>query len=97
MKLDKKLLQWVLEKRDLQLAVTIEMLKLRAKQIITPVSPNFKASDGWAQKFFRRRHTLVLRAKTPMAQKLPQDLEEKIESFHKKVYDLRMSTDIAHL
>ena len=80
--LDEKLLQWVLEKHDLQLAVTIEMLKLHAKQIITPVSPNFKASDGWAQKFFRR-HTLVLRAKTSLAQKLPRDLEEKIESFHK--------------
>lgn len=93
--LDEKLLQWVLEKRNLQLAVTIEMLKLCAKQIITPVSPNFKASDGWAQKFFRQ-HTLVLRAKTSMAQKLPRDLEEKIESFH-KVYDLRMSTDITHL
>ena len=75
--LDEKLLQWVLEKRDLQLAVTKEMLKLHAKQIITPVSPNFKASDGWAQKFFRR-HTLVLRAKTSLAQKLPRDLEEKI-------------------
>ena len=95
MELDEKLLQWVLEKRNLQLAVTIEMLKLCAKQIITPVSPNFKASDGWAQKFFRQ-HTLVLRAKTSMAQKLPRDLEEKIESFH-KVYDLRMSTDITHL
>ena len=33
--LDEELLQWVLEKRDLRLAVTTEMLKLRAKQIIT--------------------------------------------------------------
>jgi hypothetical protein len=51
--LDEQFLQWVLEKRDLQLAVTIEMLKLRARQIITPMSPSFKASDGLAQKFFR--------------------------------------------
>ena len=75
--------------------LTIEILKLHAKLIIAPVKPNFKASDGWTQKFFCR-HALVLRAKTSLAQKLSRDLEEKIKSFHKKMYDLRESTDIAH-
>lgn len=93
--LDNKVLQWVLEKRDLQLAVTTEMLQIQARLIITPVVPTFKASDGWAQKFFRR-HSLVLRAKTSLAQKLPRDLEEKITAFHAKVTELRSSTDVAY-
>lgn len=93
--LDEQLLQWVLEKRDLQLAVTIEMLKLRAKLLINPVNPNFKTSDGWAHKFFRR-HSLILRARTSLAQKLPRDLEEKIKAFHENVRQLRVSTDISH-
>ncbi len=47
------LVQWVLEMRDLQLAVSSEMLKQQAKVLITPIVPRFKASNGWCQKFMR--------------------------------------------
>ena len=36
-----------------------------------------------------RRHSIVLRAKTSVAQKLPNDLESKIEAFYKGVQDQR--------
>ena len=50
---DEELVQWVLEMRDLQLAVSSEMLKQKAKVMITPHVPTFKASNGWLEKFMR--------------------------------------------
>ena len=41
------------------------------------------------QRKFMRRHSIVLRAKTSEAQKLPKDLESKIEAFYKEVQDQR--------
>ena len=51
--LDEKLLQWLLELRDLQVPVSTEMLKQKAHLLISSVVPSFKNSNGWAQKFFR--------------------------------------------
>ena len=50
---DEQLLQWVLEMRDLQVAISSEMLKQKARLLITPVQPSFKCSNGWLDKFFR--------------------------------------------
>ena len=55
-----------------------------ALTLIKPVSPNFKASEGWV-KGFMTRHNLVLRAKTTIAQELPGDLETKIAEFRRQV------------
>ena len=60
------------------------MLRDKARALITPHNPSFKASEGWLRKFMRR-HSIALRAKTSVAQKLPKDLESKIEAFYKKV------------
>ena len=51
--IDEQLLQWLLEVRDLQVAVCSEMLKQKARLLICPVQPNFKCSNGWVEKFFR--------------------------------------------
>ena len=51
--IDDKLLQWLLEARDLQVAISSEMLKQNAKLLICPVQPDFKCSNGWVEKFFR--------------------------------------------
>ena len=51
--IDDKLLQWLLEARDLQVAISSEMLKQKAKLLICPVQPDFKCSNGWVEKFFR--------------------------------------------
>lgn len=44
--LDEQLVQWVLEMRDLQVAISSEMLKQNARLLIRPVQPSFKCSSG---------------------------------------------------
>ena len=83
-RLDEELAEWVLHQRDLQRPVSTIMLKAKAKVIIGSSYPSFKASSGWAQKLMRR-HSLTLRAKTSISQKLPADLEAKLEKFLKQV------------
>ena len=84
--LHEKLLQWVLEKCDLQFAVTVEMLKLHAQLIITPVQSDFEVSVGGHSSV----NILLFEHPWPI-----RYLEEKITAFHKKLYYLRMTTDIA--
>ena len=79
--LDQKILEYVLEQRDLQNAVSIEDICIYAAEIIQPVSPGFAASRRWAIAFMKR-HDLSLRAKTSLSQRLPHDLEDKLSSFH---------------
>lgn len=56
----------------------------KALEVIGPECPEFKASSGWAYKFMHR-HSLVLRARTSMAQELPATLEERIQAFHRQI------------
>ena len=56
------------------------MLHLKAKEFST--DPAFKASLGWYQNW-KRRHSVSLSAKTTLAQRLPEDMEEKIVQFHR--------------
>ena len=79
--IEEKILTWVLENRDLQLPITIPLLRAKGLELLKEDHPNFKASSGWAQKFMKR-HSLVLRAKTSMAQELPVTLEERIVAFN---------------
>ena len=58
--IDENLLAWVLKQRDLHLPVRRLELKLKAKALICPTYPNFKASNGWVEKFMCR-HSLSLR------------------------------------
>jgi len=51
---------------------------------LRPECPEFKASSGWVYKFMHR-HSLVLRARTSMAQELPATLEERIQAFHRQI------------
>ena len=75
-----ELVQWVLEQRDLHLAVTIQNIVDQAATVIQPINPSFKGTKGWAQKFMRI-NDLVIRAKTSVAQKLPAALEQKMTDF----------------
>ena len=73
--IDMQLLQWVLELREeKQLPVSSHEIKVKALSLIKPLQPDFKASDGWV-KAFMRRHNLVFRAKTSIAQELPKELK----------------------
>ena len=93
---EEEILEWVLRQRDLQLLVSRESIKSIALAKITKENPNFKASDGWLQKFMQR-HSLTLRAKTSIAQKLPANLEEKISGFHFQVLTVQWEIHIEQL
>ena len=55
------------------------MLRLKAKELSE--DPSFKASGGWYEKW-ERRHSVSMRTKTTLAQRLLADLEENIVQFH---------------
>ena len=86
--IDLQILAHVLELRDMQVPVTMDDICNHARELVKPVSPGFQASQGWVAAFMKR-HDLCLRAKTSLAQRLPKDLEEKIESFHTFVVNKR--------
>ena len=66
--------------RDVNLPVSIAEVKEKAREEVCEENPDFKASNGWIQKFFRQNH-FTLRAKTSLSQYLPNNLEEKLTSF----------------
>ena len=78
------ILVWMLENCDLHLPITVHLLKAKALELIGAESPEFKASSGWAYKFMQR-HSLVLCARTSMAQELPATLEERIQAFYRQI------------
>ena len=88
MEIEDHLMEWVLCQREQGLSVSLKNLQDKAKVMITPYNSDFKASDGWVQSF-KHRHSLSLRARTTMAQKLPANLEDKITSFHSFVKEMR--------
>ena len=51
-------------------------------------STGFKATNSWCHRFMRRIK-LVMRQKTKIAQKLPDDLDDKVVDFHIYVINLR--------
>ena len=53
---------------------------------------DFQATNSWCTRFLRRKN-FVLRQKTKIVQKLPEDLEEKVTSFHSFVIKRRKEND----
>ena len=94
--IDEQLLAWLLERRETShIAVSTQMIHLKAMSLIRPVNPGFKASSGWLTKFMMRLN-LVLRSKTNIAQTLPKDLESKIVTFHHKIRSIREESDFPY-
>ena len=58
--IEEELITWILKQRDLQIQVRRRDIQLKAKALITPEHPDFKASNGWVDKFMCR-HSLSLR------------------------------------
>ena len=58
------------------------MLRVKVKELST--DPEFKASLGWYSNW-KRRHSISMRAKTSLAQRLPADMEDKVVEFHRFV------------
>ena len=79
--LEKKVVEWVEENRKSGLAVTRNLIRLHAKKTAQQMNiDNFLVSSGWCTRFMKR-NKLVLRQKTKISQRLPDDLEEKITSY----------------
>ena len=89
---DEEIAQWILEQRDLHIPVSRQAVQDYAARVCKESNPEFTASRGWLEKFLRR-HSLSLRACTSMAQKLPGDLEQKVDSFTKYVKELRIEDE----
>ena len=93
--LEEKLTEWVLDLRNNGLMVTRTNIRHRALQIEKERGQSdFKASAGWCTRYMRRNN-LVLRQKTHIAQKLPKDVDCKVDSFLKYVIDLRTAYDFS--
>ena len=58
------------------------MLRVKAKELST--DPEFKASLGWYSNW-KRHHSISMRTKTSLAQRLPADMEDKVVEFHRFV------------
>lgn len=84
---DEQLPVWLLNTCDKQLPITTQILKAKARELISQDHPQFKASDEWGAKI-KQCHKLVLRMKTSLAQELPAILEEKVRAFH-SLYELQ--------
>ena len=76
-----KSVAWIFNMNDLNLPCSSQLLHNKAKLRITPYNPHFTASRGWIQKSFNR-HSLSLRRRTSLSQKLPAQLESKLRSFY---------------
>ena len=81
LEVEKDILSWLLELRDLHVPVSILTLQEKAKRVVRPHNPTFNAGRGWVEKFFAR-HRLSLLSRTSVSQKLPKQLEGSITKFY---------------
>ena len=73
--------------------VTRKLIRIKAIAMASEKnSTKFKATNSWCTRFLRRKN-FIMRQKTKIAQKLLQDLEEKITSFHRK----ELNYDLVHI
>ena len=77
--MEKDLLELITNQRSSGYIVTLLQIRIKAAQMCPDAT--FKASNGWTHRFMVR-NGLSRRQKTKISQKLPRDLEDKIESFH---------------
>ena len=81
LEVEKDILSWLLEFRDLHVPVSILTLQEKSKHVGRPHNPAFNASRGWVEKIFAR-HRLSLLSRTSVSQKLPKQLDGSITKFY---------------
>jgi transposase-like protein len=96
-KAEEKLYNWIIEQRKKGLAVNYTSIKLQMYkilkeptiQVLYPMGEHeFQGTLSWIH-LFMKRFDLSLRKRTKISQKLPEDLEEKIEEFRRFIIRLR--------
>lgn len=83
--------EWVLTQRQSGYTVPRNAIRVEAikwAKAHPEVCNDFKGTANWCSRFMKRKG-LVLRQKTKIAQKLPEDLADKITNFHKFVINIR--------
>lgn len=89
--LEAELLQYIVEQRSGAFSVTYEIIREQALKIAAKMHINkdfFKASVGWVKKFLNRNNLCVRRRPT-IAQRLPNEYENKIVAFHQYIIQKR--------
>ncbi len=88
--MEEDLIQWIQDQRDQRLRVTRKGIQLKALELHESSDEDtktFVANLGWLQKFFAR-HSIILRHRTTVSQKLPAAVVPKLESFFCYVHSL---------
>lgn len=95
--MENKLYEWFLEHQNRSCLVNESLLKAKAKEIFEKTRPNvdaiFNASDGWLDKFKKRRGIKLLAV---CGEKLSADSEAVkpfVLKFQKKVAEMELSRD----
>ena len=93
--IEKELAAWITEKRQGGIGVSTNVICLKAKSVAQKfgiAKESFKASKRWCYGFMER-YGFSIRRRTTIAQKLPQDYEEKLIKFQRYVIAQRKKHD----
>lgn len=91
--LEKEVAAWITEKRKAGTGVSTNVICLKAKSVAQRLGlEQFKASKCWCYRFMDRCG-FSIRRRTTIAQKLPQDYEEKLIKFQRYVMAKRKEHD----
>ena len=91
---DEKLISWVRNQRQKKLRVSRTIIQKEALTLST--EENFKASNGWLEKFLLR-HNLVSRRPTTTCQKEPEEYAEKIVNYLLFVENSRRTSNYRYI
>ena len=89
--LEEKIHKWVLEKRTNGIGLSGTMIRLKAKSMAREnpdLAIGFTGCTSWLYRFMDRKN-LTIRCRTKIAQRLPDDYEEKIVQFQKMIINMR--------
>ena len=93
--MEEQLNAWIQDVRQQGVGVSMGEVKIKAKIIAKQMKiANFNASQGWCYRFFQR-HKLSMRRRTHIAQRLPEDYEEKVTDFQRFIIQQRKRNDYA--
>ncbi|KAI8516304.1 hypothetical protein Bbelb_048850 [Branchiostoma belcheri] len=88
---DRSLVEWLEGLRDKGVAVNSTMMKIQAKKL-SGGGDSFRVSNGWLC-CLKKYCGLSTRRKTSATEKLPQDFEDKVLSFQRRMIPLREQCD----
>lgn len=93
LQVEEQLLEWVTDRRRQGIAISTLEIRLQGKMIASRLQQTtFKGSVSWVYAFLKR-HSLSIRRRTHIAQKLPEDYEEKLVEFQRFIINERQKFD----